>query len=67
MTSTIVKYHDKTTDLAVFIANEDGMYWIGEYDPFCTHQNSEPPYVMIEGYWDCEHDALSRLSQLIVN
>ena len=58
----LIGYHRITTDLALF--NSDGKYWIGCYSKFCTHQTSEPPYVLICGYFDSESEGLQVLETL---
>lgn len=65
MATQFIAYHTKTNDLALF--NSDGQYWIGSYSPFCTHQNAEPPYILIEGYFTSEHDGLAALHKLTGN
>lgn len=57
-----ISYHRATTDLALF--NSGGKYWIGSYSKFCTHQTSEPPYVLIRGYFDSEEEGLQVLATL---
>lgn len=66
MASSIVKYHRTTTDIAV-LKTEDGKFWIGGYVSFLTHQNGEPPYIFINGYWETETEALNELGQLTGN
>lgn len=55
-------YHKKTQDLAAF--ESDGLFWIGSYSKFCTHQNGEPPYVWIEGNFCSKEAVLQRLEQM---
>ena len=57
-----IAYHKKTKDLVAF--ETDGVFWIGSYSKFCTHQNSEPPYVWIEGDFDSKEDVLKRLDEM---
>ena len=66
MASSIVKYHRATTDIAV-LKTEDGEFWIGGYGSFLTHQNGEPPYYFIKGYWETETEALNELGQMTGN
>lgn len=58
----LIAYHTKTTDLALFESN--GKYWIGFYLPQASHQNGEPPYVLIEGYFPNDLEGLARLNEL---
>lgn len=60
--TTFVKYHHKTTDVALFVS--DGKYWIGSYCPRMTHQNDEPLYVRIAGEWGTEAEGLDVLAQM---
>ena len=61
----VVAYHSKTADLALF--NSDEQFWIGSYNSFLTHQNGEPPYVLIDGYFSNEQEGLARLAELSGN
>jgi hypothetical protein len=58
----LIAYHAKTADLALFESN--GQYWIGSYFSQASHQNGEPPYVLIEGYFSSEQEGRDRLEQL---
>ena len=60
--TNLIAYHKATTDLALF--ESEGSYWIGSFDPFLSHQNSEPPYVLIDGYWTTEAEGQQRLADL---
>ena len=64
--TNLIAYHHNTADVALF-QSDDGLYWIGSYSPFLTHQNGEPPYVLIDGYWEVEDYGLDRLRQLSGN
>jgi septal ring-binding cell division protein DamX len=64
--TTLIAYHQNTKDVAVF-QNDDGLYWIGGYSKFLTHQNGEPPYVLIVGHWEVEQDALDHLRTMSGN
>jgi|688.fasta_scaffold15859_22 hypothetical protein len=57
--SRFVKYHNETNEVALF--ESDGKYWIGAYGPFLTHQNGEPMYYYVDGYFDSEEDGLQAL------
>ena len=43
--TTLIQYHKETKNLALF--ETDGLYWIGSYFPFATHQTAEPDYLKI--------------------
>ena len=60
--TTLVKYHRKTTELALF--ESDGEYWVGAFSPHTQHQNGEPPYYYIAGYWKTEREGLDELTQM---
>ncbi len=60
--TTLIAYHHLTQDLALF--ESDGDYWIGSYFPRATHQNGEPPFILIDGYWKNKADGLQRLGEL---
>jgi hypothetical protein len=60
--TTLIKHHAVTCDLALF--ESEGQYWVGSYSPFLTHQNGEPPYVLLSGYYQTEEDGLQALSAL---
>ncbi len=62
MTRRVV-YHHLTTDLALFETN--GRFWIGSYFAPATHQNGEPPYVLIDGYFDTEDQGRARLAEMV--
>lgn len=38
----LIAYHKDCNYLALF--ESDGEIWVGEHDPYLTHQNSEPHY-----------------------
>jgi hypothetical protein len=62
-TNTILlKYHKNTADIALFCS--EGLYWIGAYNSFLVHQNGEPPYMLIKGYFNDLKDAEGVLDQL---
>lgn len=58
----LITYHHATQDIALFKSNDQ--FWIGSYFPQATHQNGEPPYLLIDGYWEDIRDGLQRLSEL---
>lgn len=58
----LISYHHKTQDLALFLS--DGDYWIGSYFPHASHQNGEPPYVLIRGYFKTKEEGVSVLLTL---
>lgn len=62
--TNVIAYHPKTTELALF--ETDGQYWIGSYFPHATHQNGEPPYVLLNGYsvWSDKQTGMDRLFEL---
>jgi hypothetical protein len=60
--TTLIAYHPKTQDLALF--ESDGKFWIGSYSPFMTHQNSEPDYVWIRGDYTTEAEGVEHLNKL---
>lgn len=60
--SNLIAYHKATTDLALF--ESEGAYWIGSFSPYLSHQNGEPPYVLIDGYWPTEAEGQQRLAEL---
>lgn len=61
----LIQYHPKTRDLALFLG-EDG-YWIGSYFQQATHQNGEPPYYIISGYFSSEDTARGVLTAMTGN
>lgn len=63
--TSIIAYHEKTHDLALL--ESDGKYWIGSYGKFLTHQNGEPPYYLINGYFASEEEGVQVLQQLTGN
>ena len=60
--TTIIKYHSKTTELAVLLTERN--YWIGSFCKYLTHQNSEPPFLFFFGYWHDRETAIQRLSEM---
>jgi hypothetical protein len=58
----LIAYHHFTTDLALF--ESDGDFWIGSYFPQASHQNGEPPYCLIRGYFKTECVGLAELQKL---
>jgi hypothetical protein len=58
----LISYHKKTQDLALF--SSDGQYWIGSYMPTLTHQNSEPPYILIRGFYSSREEGELVLASL---
>lgn len=56
--TTLIKHHQSSDELALFETN--GEYWIGEYSPFLSHQNSEPDYLFVV---DCKNleDGINKL------
>lgn len=63
--TSLVEYHTKTHDLALFESN--GKYWIGCYDSFLTHQNGEPQYYLIDGVFATKEEGLQALHKLTGN
>ena len=61
MSTTLIKHHTKDPDFALFKTDEH--YWIGEYFPRATHQNGEPPCVIVSEYFYTEQDALEALEE----
>jgi hypothetical protein len=41
----LIAYHKDSKYLAIF--ESDGELWVGQHDPYLTHQTSEPPYVSL--------------------
>ena len=60
--TNLIAYHHVTTDLALF--ESDGDFWIGSYFPQASHQNGEPPYCIIRGYFKTAADGLTELAML---
>jgi len=56
--TTLIEYHHKTKDMALF--ESDGNYWIGSYSPWMTHQNGEPLYCFVNGYFETVEDEIRR-------
>ena len=52
--TNLIAYHHVTADLALF--ESDGDFWIGSYYPHASHQNGEPPYCLIRGYFKTAED-----------
>ena len=65
MTTNCVAYHPKTDDVALF--ESDGQFWVGSYIPGMTHQNGEPSYVLIRGYFDTAEQGIQVLNTLTGN
>lgn len=63
--TTLVKYHKNTNNIALF--ESDGQYWIGAYGPHLTHQNGEPMFYLIRGYFTEEDTASAELDRLTGN
>lgn len=59
--TTLIAYHAETQDIALFIS--EGDYWIGSYGPQMSHQNGEPPYYLISGYYTTEAAGLDALKK----
>lgn len=62
MKTQYIAYHAKTQDIALF--QSDDSFWIGSYSNFCTHQNSEPPYVWIAGNFATETEGRAYLANM---
>ena len=60
--TTIIAYHRVTTEVALLLS-DDG-YWIGSYSKFCRHQNGEPPYIFIEGFFEDDVAGKARLAEM---
>lgn len=60
--TTLIAYHKKTEEIALF--ESDGVYWIGAYSKFLTHQNGEPPFGWIRGDFKTELEGLTVLESL---
>ena len=61
----IVKHHEKTKDVALLVTGN--RYWIGSYDPHLAHQNFEPMFAFVKGYFSTESEGLSALSKCTGN
>lgn len=65
MTSMVVypeEFENIRGHLAVLSDPEDTSgkpYWIGEYDPYLTHQNGEPLFVWIAGNFSTLKEAIA--------
>lgn len=57
----IVAYHQKTWKLALLKSDEE--YWIGSYMPNVKHQNGEPAYNFVFGYFNTVEEGVERLSK----
>ena len=62
MTTKLIKCHPNTCELALF--ESDAKYWVGSYSPHLSHQNSEPPYIFLDGYWNTEKEGVQYLHRL---
>jgi hypothetical protein len=62
MTTKHIAHHTKTQNIALF--QTDNSFWIGSYSVFCTHQNSEPPYVWIAGNFATEMEGRAYLENM---
>lgn len=60
--TNLIAYHHLTQDLALF--ESEGDYWIGSYNPHLAHQNGEPRYSLIDGYYSTADAGLKRLAEL---
>ena len=60
--TTLIAYHKKTEEIALF--ESDGVYWIGAYSKFLTHQNNEPLYYWIRGNFSTESEGITVLESL---
>ena len=59
--TTLIKHHPFTNEIALF--ETSGQYWIGEYCPFLSHQNSEQDYLLVA---DCDNleDGINKLMNM---
>lgn len=60
--TTIIEYHHKTSELALLRSLDK--YWVGAYNPNMTHQNDEPNYYFITGFFDTEQEGSDALQNL---
>ena len=60
--TTLIEYHHKTKEMALF--ESDGNYWIGSYSPQLTHQNGEPLYCLVKGYFKTAEEGLQEMSAM---
>lgn len=63
--TNIVQYHPSTNNLALFESH--GQYWVGSWSPHTTHQNGEPQYVFVDGYWAALEEGTAALIQMTGN
>ena len=63
MSTKLIQYHPKTAELALFETNNK--FWVGSYSPNMSHQNGEPPYYFIRGYYSCKDVGIKVLNQLV--
>lgn len=62
MVSKIVNYHTLTREIAVL--ESDGEFWIGGYSKWLTHQNGEPLYYFLLGYFNTLDEAITRMNNM---
>ena len=56
----LVAFHPKTIDLALFVSYGD--YWVGSLMCCPTHQNGEPPYGFVFGYYKTFEEGMAALT-----
>lgn len=55
----VLAFHPKTNELALLRSYGD--YWIGSILFHFEHQNGEPPYGFVFGYFKTEEEGMARL------
>lgn len=55
----VLAFHHKTNELALLRSYGD--YWIGSMLYHCEHQNGEPLYGFVFGYFKTEEEGMVRL------
>ena len=59
--SEVVAYHPKTCELALLRSYGD--YWIGSLMSAPMHQNGEPPFGFVFGYYKTFEEGMARLNE----
>ena len=59
----IIAYRGPSNRLAL-LRSDKTVYWIGVFDPRMTHQNGEPLYYCLDGYYKTEGEGLMALEEL---
>lgn len=59
MVSQIAVYHPQTCEVALLECG--GEFFVGAYNRHLTHQNGEPPYSFVSGYYSSLEEGLEAL------